>query len=283
MLGLKIVPVTNLVYLSSPSINYKKKVRKQCVMENMQMPLKLGSLQLFADGCEEAKKFFNARILPQEQLLVNICFLLEFQKMVILDYAIRNTDRGMDNWLITKQLDSPATTIKIIAIDHGLAFPFRHPSQFRSYPYSWSKMPFARKPFMEEIQELYLKNVCDVKFWDEVERELEIIFRTDRKFKEEIFQEQMELMRGQLANLADAIEKRESPFDLTQKQLIIIKKERIIEILCSNCIQSQINLQKSQEIEKKSKDNVLKYKCTCQVKIKLKKVPISQQALFSCW
>jgi hypothetical protein len=28
------------------------------------------------------------------------CFTVEFQKMCILDYLIRNTDRHMENWLI---------------------------------------------------------------------------------------------------------------------------------------------------------------------------------------
>lgn len=33
------------------------------------------------------------------------------------------------------------------AIDNGLAFPFKHPDNWRSYPFAWADLPLARVPF----------------------------------------------------------------------------------------------------------------------------------------
>ena len=60
-------------------------------------------------------------------------FQFEFEKLVVLDYIIRNTDRGNDNWLVKhEEGDGGLTTIKIAAIDNGLAFPFKHPDEWRA-------------------------------------------------------------------------------------------------------------------------------------------------------
>ena len=135
MLGLKMVPVTRLVYLSAPSFNYKRTTRNNCSNENKPLPPKLGSLQLFAENFLEAQAFFRSGTETfSTELVEDKRFLFEFQKLVILDYIIRNTDRGMDNWLLKRQI-IPVPLVKIIAIDHGLSFPQRHPSQCRSFPY----------------------------------------------------------------------------------------------------------------------------------------------------
>ena len=91
--------------------------------------------------------------------------------MVVLDYITRNTDRGNDNWLIRhdKATDKTPETIAIAAIDNGcapcwsgywhdawarggcnppfssLAFPFKHPDNWRLYPYHWSYLPLVRR------------------------------------------------------------------------------------------------------------------------------------------
>ena len=53
-----------------------------------------------------------------------------------LDYIIRNTDRGNDNWLIKyikrregrdEEDVSEEPSISVAAIDNGLAFPIKHP------------------------------------------------------------------------------------------------------------------------------------------------------------
>ena len=82
---------------------------------------------------------------------------------MVLDYIIRNTDRGNDNWLIkytkpggskqgTPTKDDPEspeepqshTPIDVAAIDNGLAFPIKHPDSWRAYPYHWAWLPAAK-------------------------------------------------------------------------------------------------------------------------------------------
>ena len=48
-----------------------------------------------------------------------------------LDYVIRNTDRHFDNWLLKVNVEEGV--IELAAIDNGLAFPFKHPSETSSF------------------------------------------------------------------------------------------------------------------------------------------------------
>lgn len=59
-----------------------------------------GSFQLFVNGYKDADYWL--RRFEQEPLPPKVTsnFQLEFEKLVVLDYIIRNTDRGNDNWLI---------------------------------------------------------------------------------------------------------------------------------------------------------------------------------------
>jgi len=55
---------------------------------------------LFVEGYKDAEyhlRRFEADHLPHE---VSQKFQLKFERLVVLDYIIRNTDRGNDNWLI---------------------------------------------------------------------------------------------------------------------------------------------------------------------------------------
>ena len=47
---------------------------------------------------------FEAEPLPEQ---TSIDFLHKFQKLVVLDYITRNTDRGNDNWLIKYERPTP--------------------------------------------------------------------------------------------------------------------------------------------------------------------------------
>ncbi len=106
----------------------------------------MGSLQSFFESAEDAAVWirrFEDDPLPDDILKE---FQLQFERLVVLDYITRNTDRGNDNWLIkynkpqkpveTQPLTSwspkKSPTIKIAAIDNGLAFPFKHPDEWRA-------------------------------------------------------------------------------------------------------------------------------------------------------
>jgi len=61
---------------------------------------KVGSFQLFVRGYEDADiliRKFEVEPLTDPELSA---FQLKFERLVVLDYIIRNTDRGNDNWLI---------------------------------------------------------------------------------------------------------------------------------------------------------------------------------------
>lgn len=113
-------------------------------------------------------------------------FQLQFERLVVLDYIIRNTDRGNDNWLIkyeqpsivngntvSAQVELTDTSdwnlvqlpeISIAAIDNGLAFPYKHPDSWRAYPYHWAWLPQAKVPFSKQTKDLVLPLLADMNF-----------------------------------------------------------------------------------------------------------------------
>jgi phosphatidylinositol 4-kinase type 2 len=68
--------------------------------KRMTLPPKTGSFQLFVNGYKDADHWL--RRFEQEPLPTKVAqnFQFQFEKLVVLDYIIRNTDRGNDNWLI---------------------------------------------------------------------------------------------------------------------------------------------------------------------------------------
>lgn len=110
-------------------------------------------------------------------------FREQLEKLVILDYIMRNTDRGTDNWMIridrekqeasivvepprgeendqadpaangydrrnehmTNAPSSPAERVlpRLGAIDNSLSWPWKHPDAWRSYPFGWLFLPVS--------------------------------------------------------------------------------------------------------------------------------------------
>ncbi|KAM8706759.1 hypothetical protein ACLKA7_010944 [Drosophila subpalustris] len=112
-LNLNVVPKTRVVRLVAESFNYaridrqKAKLKKRIKehypsahFNRMSLPLKTGSFQLFVEGYKDAdywlRRFENEQLSPA----LAKSFQLQFERLVVLDYIIRNTDRGNDNWLI---------------------------------------------------------------------------------------------------------------------------------------------------------------------------------------
>ena len=95
----------------------------------------MGSLQKYVLGYEDACVWL--RKIESNPLDEDILddFQYQFEKLVVLDYIIRNTDRGNDNWLVKQELDhdnNKVVRVKLAAIDNGLAFPFKHPDEWRA-------------------------------------------------------------------------------------------------------------------------------------------------------
>lgn len=272
-LGLNIVPRTKVVRLASSTFNYnaydRAKARsKRLVTERFPdtigkhvragLPPKIGSFQLFVDGYKDAeyylKKFETAQ--PPAEALKD--FQLNFEKLVVLDYIIRNTDRGNDNWLVKyetapileettcvdhdeeedsfcKDNDDANETwnvvgvprIYVAAIDNGLAFPFKHPDSWRLYPYHWAWLPYAKIPFSDNIRELTLPLLSDMNFVQELIDDLFELFSEDKGFDRGNFDKQMAVMRGQILNLNQALRDKKTPAQLVQMPPVYVQRRRL--------------------------------------------------------
>lgn len=262
-LNLCIVPKTKVVKLVSETFNYpridRQKARmKRAIMEQFPnvglrfnrigLPPKIGSFQLFVDGYKDADYWlrrFEVEPLPTR---MSQKFQLQFERLVVLDYIIRNTDRGNDNWLI--KYDQPSIMsnnangtagqpdaidtvdwnlvqlpeINIAAIDNGLAFPYKHPDSWRAYPYYWAWLPQAKVPFSRETRELILPLLGDMNFVQDLCDDLHLMFKQDKGFDRRFFEKQMSVMRGQILNLTQALKDGKSPVQLVQMPAVVVEK-----------------------------------------------------------
>ncbi|XP_055556986.1 phosphatidylinositol 4-kinase type 2-beta isoform X3 [Falco cherrug] len=200
---------------------------------------KVGSFQLFVEGYKEADYWlrkFETDPLPENTRKE---FQSQFERLVILDFVIRNTDRGNDNWLVRyeKQDDgldlsdkdnqwtvTKESTIKIAAIDNGLAFPFKHPDEWRAYPFHWAWLPQAKVPFSQETRDLVLPRISDMNFVQDLCEDLYELFKTDKGFDKATFENQMSVMRGQILNLTQALKDEKSPIQLVQMPRVIVER-----------------------------------------------------------
>ncbi|KAJ7325101.1 hypothetical protein JRQ81_018121 [Phrynocephalus forsythii] len=253
-LELNIVPRTKVVYLASETFNYSaidrvKSRGKRLALEKVPkvgqrfhrigLPPKVGSFQLFVEGYKDADfwlRRFEAEPLPEN---TNRQLLLQFERLVVLDYIIRNTDRGNDNWLIKYDcpLDSASVRdsewvvvkepiIKLAAIDNGLAFPLKHPDSWRAYPFYWAWLPQAKVPFSQEIKDLILPKISDPNFVKDLEEDLYELFKKDPGFDRGQFHKQIAVMRGQILNLTQALKDGKSPLHLVQMPPVIVETAR---------------------------------------------------------
>ncbi|KAI8137082.1 phosphatidylinositol 3 and 4-kinase-domain-containing protein [Fennellomyces sp. T-0311] len=200
-------------------------------------------------------------------------FKMEFEQLVILDYLIRNTDRGLDNWMIKYCHDtlsgssSPTTNgslldsyknayIQLAAIDNGLAFPFKHPDQWRSYPYGWLALPepLIARPFSESTRHQFLSVLSDPVWWRETVRELRELFKTDSDFDERMFQRQMAVLKGQGFNIVRALsDPNATPMDLVATERVLVNQEEILIEYDERLIQKRSPQQKQSPRRLKTK------------------------------
>lgn len=254
-LKLNVVPKTKVVRLVSESFNYSavdraKSRTKQHVasrfpelgrhFHRLGLPPKIGSFQLFVDSCRDADYWlrrFDNEALPKptaEELQ------FQFEKLVVLDYVIRNTDRGNDNWLIRYEVSDLSETadedfhaewgvvkmpqIQVYAIDNGLAFPMKHPDEWRAYPFYWAWLPMAKRPFSETIKELVLPLLSDTHFVNSLVQELNDLFKIDPGFDQSTFEKQMSVLRGQIINLVAALRDSKSPYELVRMPVLTLER-----------------------------------------------------------
>eukprot|EP00736_Rhodelphis_marinus_P014315 Rmarinus@m.16207 len=250
-LGLDIVPKTRVVRLSCPTFNYSAFRRKLCQQMNQPLPTKVGSLQVYVEGYSDAAsriQSLSSGKLPAE---MQTDFRRQFERLCILDYVIRNTDRTLDNWLIKidKTIESEneimvsepddKPRLRIAAIDNGLSFPFKHPDNWRTYPYSWAFLDLARVPFSQEIRDRLLPQLEDEKFADDLSHTLLQLFKKDPAFDKSMFLKQMSLMRGQIQNCAKALREGMSPYEMVQLPTFLVKRRKDDETLIRSYLKRQ--------------------------------------------
>uniref|UniRef100_A0A8C6TWV2 Phosphatidylinositol 4-kinase type 2 n=1 Tax=Neogobius melanostomus TaxID=47308 RepID=A0A8C6TWV2_9GOBI len=237
-LELNIVPRTKVVYLASETFNYSaidrvKSRGKKLALEKVPkvgqrfhrigLPPKVGSFQLFVDGYKDADfwlRRFEAEPLPEN---TNRQLQLQFERLVVLDYIIRNTGNmeTENDWVVVKD-----PIIKLAAIDNGLAFPLKHPDSWRAYPFYWAWLSQAKVPFSQEIKELVVPKLSDPNFIKDLEEDLYELFKKDPGFDRGQFQKQVSVMRGQILNLCQALKEGKTPLQLVQMPPVIVETAR---------------------------------------------------------
>uniref|UniRef100_UPI00398EFE36 phosphatidylinositol 4-kinase type 2-beta isoform X2 n=1 Tax=Pristiophorus japonicus TaxID=55135 RepID=UPI00398EFE36 len=243
-----------VVWLASETFNYSaidraKSRGKKYALEKVPkvgrrfhrigLPPKVGSFQLFVESYKEADYWlrkFETDPLPEN---TRKQLQSQFERLVILDYIIRNTDRGNDNWLMkyekpenrTESSDkdsewahSKDPVIKIAAIDNGLAFPFKHPDEWRAYPFHWAWLHQAKIPFSQETRDFVLPRISDMNFVQDLCEDLFELFKTDKGFDKATFELQMSVMRGQILNLTQALKDGKSPIQLVQMPRVVVER-----------------------------------------------------------
>src|SRR5690606_761116 len=158
-----------------------------------------------------ANELNERRFFWTEELQQN--FREELEKLVILDYIMRNTDRGLDNWMIKLEwIPNPAASTSasttstppqpdstfnppqmrastpthiprlcIGAIDNSLAFPWKHPDEWRSFPFGWLFLPVSLigQPFSQKTRDHFLPLLSSSKWWAKTQSELRALFSLD--------------------------------------------------------------------------------------------------------
>ncbi|KAJ3311514.1 phosphatidyl inositol kinase [Boothiomyces sp. JEL0838] len=262
-LGLNIVPRTEIIKLASPSFHYSFKERWMHRIMKTPLKPKIGSFQLFLNGFVDSTSFFHDGFQKLESNDGNhplswsenskLEFQYGFERLVILDYFIRNTDRGSDNWMIKsspwQEPQSPASSssqandeeisikrdckVQIAAIDNGLAFPTHHPDRVRSYPYGWTALPIVHQPFSKATADQVLPYLSSTSWMEATLTGIEVLFQIDSDFKQSMWERQKAVIRGQGYNIMDMLAQSRhhpiSPFTLVQRPLIMIHEDPVDE------------------------------------------------------
>lgn len=136
-------------------------------------------------------------------------FRLELEKLIVFDYLCRNTDRGLDNFMVRhiRGQSGEKDTMKLGAIDNSLAWPIKHPDGIRDYPFGWLFLPadLIGGAFSQQTRDHFLPLLSDPKWWHGTERALEKLFRQEEQFNEKLFQSQMAVFKGQGWNVLQSL------------------------------------------------------------------------------
>ncbi|CAE6483304.1 unnamed protein product [Rhizoctonia solani] len=179
-------------------------------------------------------------------------FREELEKLIILDYLMRNTDRGLDNFMIKycegtheKQIvdtaptrlpmmselkNSGAPSSSHVPADNSLSFPHHHPKGWRSYTYGWLFLPVSLigRPFSEKTRSHFLPLLSSPEWWTETTFQLRKLFALDPDFNERMFDRQMAVLKGQGWNIVQSLKRdEEGPLELTRRIKVLVWDDEV--------------------------------------------------------
>ncbi|PWN34909.1 uncharacterized protein FA14DRAFT_160315 [Meira miltonrushii] len=162
-------------------------------------------------------------------------FRLELEKLVCFDYLIRNTDRGLDNFMVKvvepsfneQGEQTQRRRLFLAAIDNSLAFPWKHPAGIRSYPWGWLYLPtdLIGGPFSLQTRQTFIELLRSASWWQQTRNELEALFKKDDHFDAKKFEGQMDVLRGQGWNLLESLRNEdEGPLELCAREKRLVEQ-----------------------------------------------------------
>ncbi|KAF9980807.1 phosphatidyl inositol kinase [Modicella reniformis] len=120
--------------------------------------------------------------------------------------------------------------IHVAAIDNGLAFPFKHPDSWRSYPYGWLFLPdpLISQPFTKATRDHFLPLLSSPVWWRETITDLRRLFSIDSDFDQGMFDKQIAVMKGQGWNIVETLKNPEhGPKDLCRRVAVVVWDEEV--------------------------------------------------------
>ncbi|KAF8925426.1 phosphatidylinositol 3 and 4-kinase-domain-containing protein [Dissophora ornata] len=137
--------------------------------------------------------------------------------------------------------------VHVAAIDNGLAFPFKHPDSWRSYPYGWLFLPrpLISQPFTKATRDHFLPLLSSPVWWRETIADLRRLFSIDSDFDQGMFDKQMAVMKGQGWNIVETLKNLEQgPMDLCRRvALVVWDEEMTLDHSFSPSMQAQSSTQ----------------------------------------
>ncbi|CAO3566180.1 unnamed protein product [Mortierella alpina] len=120
--------------------------------------------------------------------------------------------------------------VHVAAIDNGLAFPFKHPDSWRSYPYGWLFLPrpLISQPFTKATRDHFLPLLSSPVWWRETIADLRRLFSIDSDFDQGMFDKQMAVMKGQGWNIVETLKNLDhGPMDLCRRVALVVWDEEV--------------------------------------------------------
>ncbi|KAJ4414635.1 Phosphatidylinositol 4-kinase LSB6 [Gnomoniopsis sp. IMI 355080] len=165
-------------------------------------------------------------------------FREELEKLVILDYIMRNTDRGLDNWMI--KVDWQTEEVSIVsepvqlntdtsAQEEGprpVDLSQRKPQDRSSYPYKVQKPMNASSPSERPREPKITLGAIDNSLswpWKHPDAWRRKVFQIDPDFQEKMFARQIAVMKGQAWNVVETLKTTDhGPLELTRRAKVCV-------------------------------------------------------------